>query len=164
MSTHTFLDTIPLMETITKNTLVSISLKTEDEAGNLLEENEEVIYLHGGYGQIFQTLEDTLEGKTLGDTFKLLLTPKDAFGEYNESLVVKEPLEELPDDLALGMEFEAEGENIIWVVEHIESGYAILNGNHELAGIPLRISGEILELEQLSNESAKEILNMQHTH
>ena len=43
---------------IKKNTLVSISLITEDEGGNLLDESEEVMYLHGDYGQIFRKLED----------------------------------------------------------------------------------------------------------
>lgn len=153
-----------IMEKIRKNTLVSISLTTEDKAGNLLAESEDVIYLHGGYGQMFQKLEDELEGKHAGDSFSLFLTPKEAFGEHDESLVVKEPLEDLPEDINLGMEFESENEEKIWVVESIEDGYAILNANHELAGIPVRISGEVLELQQLSDEGAQEILSMQHTH
>lgn len=152
------------MEKIRKNTLVSISLITKDEAGNLLEENEEIMYLHGAYGQMFQKLEDELEGKKLGESFKLFLTPKEAFGEYDDSLIVKVAREELPEDLILGMEMEAENEDKIWVVEHIEDDYAILNANHELAGIPIRVSGEVLELEQLSDEGVKEILNMEHTH
>jgi FKBP-type peptidyl-prolyl cis-trans isomerase SlyD len=152
------------MNKIRKNTLVSISLTTEDEEGNLLAESEEVIYLHGGYGQMFQKLEDVLEGKKIGDHFSLFLTPLEAFGEYDESLVSKEPLSELPEDIDLGMEFEVEEEETIWVVESIEDGYAILNANHELAGIPVRISGEVLELEQLSDEGAQEVLNMEHTH
>ena len=152
------------MEKITKNTLVSISIQTEDESGNLLAKSEEVMYLHGGYGQMFPKLEEELEGKKIGDSFDLFLAPQEAFGEYDESLVVKEPLEELPEDIALGMEFEAENEEKIWIVESIEDGYAILNANHELAGIPVRISGEVLELEKLSDEGAQEVLNMEHTH
>ncbi len=70
------------MNTITKNTLVSISLITKDQAGNILEENEEVMYLHREYGQIFPKLEKELEGKTLGDGFDLFLTPKEALSEF----------------------------------------------------------------------------------
>lgn len=152
------------MEAITKNTLVAISLITKDEAGNLLEENEEIMYLHGNYGQIFQKLEEELEGKKKGDSFNLFLTSEEAFGQYDESLVMKEPLSKLPEDIALGMEFETENEGTIWVAEHIEDGYAILNANHELAGMPLRISGKVLELEHLTYEGAQEILDMEHTH
>jgi len=77
---------------------------------------------------------------------------------------VKESLEDLPDDLALGMEFEDEKEKRVWVVENIEDDHATLNANHELAGVPLRVTGEVLELEQLTDEGAKEILNMEHSH
>ncbi|MBD3794156.1 MAG: peptidylprolyl isomerase [Campylobacterales bacterium] len=152
------------MKKITKNTLVSLSIQTEDQSGNLLAESEELIYLHGSYGQIFQKLEESLEGKMLGDRFNLFLTPAEAFGEYDESLVTKEPLDELPEDIALGMEIEAEDEETIWVVETIEDGYATLNANHEFAGIPVRVSGEVLELQQLSDKEVEDVLNMEHTH
>ncbi|MFT7861094.1 MAG: FKBP-type peptidyl-prolyl cis-trans isomerase [Sulfurimonas sp.] len=152
------------MEKITKNTLVSISLKLEDQKGNLLDESDEVMYLHGGYKQIFQKLEDDLEGKKVGESFDLLLTPQEGFGEYDESLVAKELLSDLPEDIAVGMELEGEDEAIVWVVESIEDGYAVLNANHELAGVPMRISGEVLEMEYLNDEGVEEILNMEHEH
>jgi FKBP-type peptidyl-prolyl cis-trans isomerase SlyD len=150
------------MQTIQKNTLVSISLITSDEMGNLLDETEEFIYLHGGYGQLFPKLEEELEGKKIGESFELSLSAKEAFGEYDESLVQKESIQDLPEDLSLGMEFETEGEEHVWIVESIEDGYALLNANHELAGIPIRVSGEILELEALSDEGVQEILDMEH--
>jgi len=152
------------METITKNSLVSISLKIADAKKKLLDESEELIYLHGGYGQIFKKLEEELEGKKTGDSFSLSLTPAQAFGEYDDSLVLKESLDALPEDLTLGMELESEGEEIVWVVESIEDGFAILNANHEFAGVALHVWGEVLELESLSDEGVEEVLNMEHTH
>lgn len=151
------------MTKINKNTLVSISLKLADENGNILDESDEVMYLHGGYKQIFQKLEDELEGKQVGDSFNLLLTPEEGFGKYKESLVAKESLSDLPEDIAVGMELEGDDESV-WVVESIEGNYATLNANHELAGVPLRVSGEILEMEHLSDEGVEEILNMEHEH
>lgn len=148
------------MENITKNTLVTISLRIESEQGTFLDESEELMYLHGAYGQIFQRLEEALEGKTVGDQFNVLLSPADAFGEYDPSLVVTESLEALPEETAVGMELEVDDEDNVWVVEKIEDGVATLNANHELAGIALRVSGEILELNQLSDEGAQEILEM----
>ncbi|QOP42154.1 FKBP-type peptidyl-prolyl cis-trans isomerase [Sulfurimonas marina] len=152
------------MEKITKNTLVSLSLKLEDEKGNLIDESDELMYLHGGYNQIFPKLEAELEGKKVGDTFELLLAPAEAFGEYDESLVAKESLQDLPEDVTVGMELEGENEAIAWVVESIEDEYAVLNANHELAGITLKASGEILEMEHLSDEGVDEILKMEHEH
>jgi len=152
------------MEKITKNTLVTINLKIESENGDFLDDSEKLMYLHGGYGQIFQKLEDLLEMKQVGDSFNILLSPADAFGEYNESLVAKEPLNELPQEIELGMELDGEDESIVWIVESIEDGFATLNANHELAGIALRVSGEILELQHLTEEGVQEILNMEHKH
>ena len=152
------------MEQIQKNTLVSISLKLEDERGNLVDESDEVMYLHGGYGQIFQKLEEALQGKQISDAFDLLLSPIDAFGEYKPELCVKESLSDLPEDIAVGSELDDEDETTIWVVEDINEGYATLNANHELAGITLRAIGEVLELEHFSEEGVEEILNMEEHH
>lgn len=152
------------MKKITKNILVSISLKMEGIDGTFLDESDELAYVHGSYGQIFQALEDELDGKSVGDNFNLLLSPDQAFGEFKESLVVREPLSELFEDIAVGMELDGEEEGIIWVVEDIKDGFATLNANHELAGVALRVSGKVLGLEQLSDEGVQEILNMDHVH
>lgn len=152
------------MDKIKKNTLVSMLIKLEDEEGNIIDESEELMYLHGNYNQIFKKLEDELEGKKAGDTFHVLLTPAEAFGEYDESLVLKELLKDLPEDIAVGAELDGEEEGIVYVVESIEKKHAILNANHELAGIPLVASGKILEIEQLSDEAAEELLEAEHQH
>jgi len=152
------------MDKIKKNTLVSMLIKLEDEEGNIIDESEELMYLHGGYGQIFQKLEDELDGKTAGYTFHVTLTSAEAFGEYDESLVLKELLEDLPEDIAIGTELDGEEEGIVYVVESIDEEYATLNANHELAGIALVASGRILEIEQLSDEAAEELLEGEHQH
>ncbi|MDT8338638.1 MAG: peptidylprolyl isomerase [Sulfurimonas sp.] len=152
------------MDKIKKNTLVSMLIKLEDEEGNIIDESEELMYLHGGYNQIFQKLEDELEGKKAGDTFHVALTPAEAFGEYDETLVLKELLKDLPDDIHVGAELDGEEEGIVYVVESIEKKHAILNANHELAGIPLVASGKILEIEQLLDKAAEELLKGEHRH
>jgi len=59
-----------------------------------------------------------------------------SIGGFKESLIVKEPLSELFEDLAVGMELDGE-----------EDGFAILSANHELAGVTLRVSGKVIGLE-----------------
>jgi len=152
------------VDKIKKNTIVSMLIKLEDEEGNIIDESEELMYLHGGYNQIFKKLEDELEGKKAGDTFHVALTPVEAFGEYDETLVVKELLEDLPEDIAVGTELDSEEEGIVYVIESIDKEHAILNANHELAGITLIASGKILEIEQLSDEAAQELLKEEHHH
>lgn len=152
------------MDKIKKNTIVSMLIKLEDEEGNIIDESEELMYLHGGYNQIFKKLEDELEGKKVGDTFHVTLTPAEAFGEYDESLVLKELLEDLPEDIYVGAELDGEEEGIVYVIESIDKEHAILNANHELAGISLVVSGKILEIEQLSDEAAEKLLKEEHHH
>lgn len=152
------------MKNIIKDTLVTISLKMESQNGDFLDDSEKLMYLHGGYGQIFKKLEESLELKKVGDTFNITLDPIDAFGVYDESLIVKESLQNLPQEIELGMDLEGENEELVWIVENIEDGYGTLNANHELAGITLVLSGEILELEHLSAEAVQEVLSMEDEH
>lgn len=146
------------MDTITKNTLVVLHILLKNEDGEIIADREELTYLHGGHNQIFPKLEKLLEGKTAGDVFELKLAPVEAFGEMDESLVVKELLEDLPEDVTIGLELDGE-DGVIYVVESIEEDYAVLNANHELAGISLIVSGEVLEIEQLTDKAIEEILN-----
>ncbi|MDD5372805.1 MAG: peptidylprolyl isomerase [Sulfurimonas sp.] len=152
------------MDKIKKNTLVSMLIKLEDEEGNIIDDSEELMYLHGGYGQIFQKLEDEFEGKKAGYSFHVTLTPAEAYGEYDEALHVKELLEDLPDGIFVGTELDGEEEGIVYVVESMDEKYAILNANHELAGVALVASGKILEIEHLSDEAAEELLEGEHRH
>lgn len=151
---------------ITKNILVNIDYRLSDEHGNHLNPGEEeLIYLHGGYGHVFSELEDALEGKNVDDSFKVTLTPAQAFGEYKEELVVREALSELPEDIYIGMELDTEdASHIVYVVTNIEDDFALLNANHPLAGLTLTFEGKITELQELSEEEAKELLEHEHHH
>jgi FKBP-type peptidyl-prolyl cis-trans isomerase SlyD len=149
---------------ITKNTLVHIDYRLSDSDNNHLNPNEtELIYLHGGYGHVFQALEDALNNKEAGDSFKVTLTPDEAFGEYDEDLIVQEPLSELPEDIYIGMELDTDDESqTLYVVTNIQDDFALLNANHPLAGCTLTFEGKITELQELSDEEIKELLEHDH--
>ena len=124
---------------ITKNTLVYIDYTLHDADGVHLNPNEaELIYLHGGYGHIFPKFESILDSKVVDDTFKITLAPQDCFGEYDEELLIKEKLANLPKDIYVGMELDGDSDDssdevVIFTVTYIKDGYASLNGNHPLA-------------------------------
>ncbi|DAB30521.1 MAG TPA: peptidylprolyl isomerase [Sulfurimonas sp. UBA12504] len=152
---------------ITKNILVHIHYRLSDEENNHLNpEEEELIYLHGSHGHIFDELEDALEGKKAGDTFKVTIPCEQAFGIYKEELIVNEPLSELPEDIFIGMELdsfdEETQETLIYVVTNIEDDFALLNANHPFAGRALTFEGTITELEELTPEGIQEILAHEH--
>jgi FKBP-type peptidyl-prolyl cis-trans isomerase SlyD len=70
---------------ISKSTAVEFHYTLSNE-GTQLESslNEKAMdYLHG-HGGIFPTLEQALQGKTVGDTLEVTLTPEQSYGERRE--------------------------------------------------------------------------------
>ena len=102
----------------------------------------ELSYVHGGYGQLFEKLEQALEGHQAGDRLQVQLEPEDAFGEYDAELMRVEKLERYGEGLTVGMEIEEEDR--IYRVTDIAGGSAVLDANHPLAGMALRFSVVIL--------------------
>ncbi len=151
---------------IKKDALVSIKMILSDEHGNVIEENEEeIIYLHGGYGHIFKKLEEELEGKEVGNEFDVKLSASEAFGEFREDLILREPLSEMPIDVAVGMELDGEEEEgVIYQVIEMDETHAILDGNHPYAGVAMIATGEVMEIEYLSTEAIAKILEDDHHH
>jgi FKBP-type peptidyl-prolyl cis-trans isomerase SlyD len=150
---------------VTKNSIVTVDYQIYDTEGNLLhEEDEPIVYLHGDYGQIFNAIEEALEGKEVDDTFTVNLSSDEAFGQYDPELVVTEALSELPAEVIIGMEVDGyldeDGEDVvIYTVTAIEGDRATLDGNHPLAGIDLVFKGKILDIEEATPEEIEEILN-----
>jgi FKBP-type peptidyl-prolyl cis-trans isomerase SlyD len=156
--------------TITKNCIVTLDYHINDTEGNLLHEEEEsLVYLHGDYGHIFPTVEKALEGKSIGEAFKIELSADKAFGIYDPSLVVTEVLSDLPVEVSVGMEldgyFEEDSDDvIIYTVTEIEGDHATLDGNHPLAGMDLIFEGTVLDIHEATPEEIKEVLEFHHHH
>jgi FKBP-type peptidyl-prolyl cis-trans isomerase SlyD len=110
----------------------------------------ELSYVHGGYGQLFDKLEEALEGHQAGERLQVQLEPEDAFGEYDAQLMRVEKLERYGQGLTVGMEIE-EDERIYRVTD-IAGGSAVLDANHPLAGMALRFSVVILAVRAATRE------------
>ncbi|WP_373002591.1 peptidylprolyl isomerase [Sulfurimonas sp.] len=149
---------------IAKNRLVYLQYTLHNADGEHLNPNEgELIYLHGGYGHIFPELENAVEGKVVDDTFKVTFSPEEAFGEYDEELIVKELLSDLPKDIYVGMELDgstdvAPDETVIFTVIDIQDDHATLNGNHPLAGKTLTFEGVVKKIQELEENAINKIL------
>lgn len=155
---------------IKKECIVTIDYHINDIEGNLLhEEAEPLVYLHGNFGHIFPSVEQALEGKTIGEAFSIILTADKAFGDYNPNLVITEALSELPLEVTVGMELdgylEEDAENvIIYTVTEIDGDHATLDGNHPLAGMDLVFKGTVLDIHEATPEEVKEVLAFHHDH
>ena len=130
---------------ISKNTVVSLDVVLADIWGNTIERSEEPIqYLHGGYGNIFPVAEAALEGKRIKDRVEVRLEPEEAFGDYDENLLRVEPRSRFPESLEVGMRFEGEAgsadEGLLFTVTDIAEDKVVLDANHPLAGMALKLS------------------------
>jgi FKBP-type peptidyl-prolyl cis-trans isomerase SlyD len=129
---------------VIKNTIVTLDYNVTDPEGGLVDAGTEpLVYLHGGYDDIFPMIEEALQGKKIGETVIVKMQPDDAFGEYDADLVEIEPRENFPQELQVGMQFEGlpededEEEALIYRVTEIADDQIVLDGNHPLAGMAL---------------------------
>lgn len=144
---------------IVKNSVVTASYTLSDTQGHVIEESQEpMVYLHGGYDNIFPKIEEALEGQQAGYTTTIQLEPEEAFGDYDAELVKVEPRERFPAPLEVGMQFEGspedeeEGEGHIFTVTDIAEDKVVLDGNHPLAGIALRFALKVEAVRAASDE------------
>jgi len=134
---------------IAKDTIVSLDVELSDIWGELIQRSEEPLqYLHGGYGNIFPAAEAALEGKRVKDRIEARLEPEDAFGDYDENLLRVEPRSRFPEVLEVGMRFEGatggDDANLIFTVTDIAEDKVVLDANHPLAGMALKLSCTIV--------------------
>lgn len=148
---------------VTKNCIVTVDYHINDTEGNLLhEETEPLAYLHGDYGQLFNRVEEALEGKKIGDTFQVALCAAEAFGDYDPELLVTENISELPSDLTIGMEIDGYMEDdsedvIIYTVKEIKGKKVTLDGNHPLAGMDLVFEGTVLDIHEADDKTIQAV-------
>jgi FKBP-type peptidyl-prolyl cis-trans isomerase SlyD len=129
---------------VAKNTVVTLDYSVTDPDGELVDAGQEpLVYLHGGYDDIFPMIEEAVQGKKIGESVVVKMQPDDAFGEYDAELVQMEPRSAFPKELEVGMQFEGvpEGSDdddiLIYRVTEIADDKVMLDGNHPLAGMAL---------------------------
>ena len=84
------------------------------------------------------------------------MSPDEAFGEIEDSLVREEDVGLFPQDIEVGMMFETRdpdtGEAHQFRVTNIDAGKVTVDGNHPLAGMSLKFEATVLEVRAASDE------------
>ena len=129
---------------VARNSVITLDYHVTDPDGEVVDEGREpLIYLHGGYEDIFPKIEEALQGKKVGESVKVKLQPDEAFGDYDAEMVQVEPRQDFPRELEVGMQFEGgpedgeEDDFVIYRVTEIADDKVVLDGNHPLAGMAL---------------------------
>jgi FKBP-type peptidyl-prolyl cis-trans isomerase SlyD len=141
---------------IQKDTAVTLQFKVADATGKLIEESKTPsVYLHGGYDNTLPKIEAALEGQEPGYQVTLTLSPEDAFGVRDESLVRTIPKSEFPPGVKVGGQLQGRGDDgneRIFHVMKIKGPTVHLDGNHPLAGQTLRFTVKVIDVRAASAE------------
>jgi FKBP-type peptidyl-prolyl cis-trans isomerase SlyD len=129
--------------------VVSLTWRLADAQGVEIDElNEPVEFFFGG-DDLLAKVEEALDGQEAGYETTLHLEPEHAFGEYDSDLVFFEARDIFPETLEPGMQFDGPPpgaktgglrEDAIYTVTEVYPDHVVLDGNHPLAGIALRLS------------------------
>ena len=147
---------------ISPQCVVALRWTLKDTLGEVLDElDEPVDFLLGGQ-DLLAKIEEALQGHQAGDKVDLHLEPEQAFGDYDENLVFLEPRDRFPADLEEGMTIDGHAlppgshadapRNVIYTVTDLYPEHVVLDGNHPLAGIAIRLSLVIESVREASEE------------
>lgn len=147
---------------------VEFSYVIEDMDGTVLETSDESSPMDYTHGQedLPPKLEEALTGQGQGDVIEVEFEPGECYGDKDPEMIFTVPRSEFPEDLdievgeflsiALAAEEEEEEDaqieelteesNLEARVVEVNSEAVILDGNHPLAGIPIRFRVKILTI------------------
>jgi FKBP-type peptidyl-prolyl cis-trans isomerase SlyD len=136
---------------ITEQCVVALTWTLKDTLGEELDTLDEPVEFLVGGTDLLDKIEDALRGHVAGETIELHLEPQNAFGDYDDRLLFLEPRHLFPEQIEEGMGFEGlpEGGNPtapkdrLYFVSDIYPDHVVLDGNHPLAGIALRIKMKV---------------------
>lgn len=147
---------------VVKNSVVTLDYSVTDPDGTLVDAGHEpLVYLHGGYDDIFPMIEEAVQEKKVGESVIVKMQPDDAFGEYDAELIQVEPRKDFPKELQVGMQFEGvpngddEDDILIYRVTEIADDKVVLDGNHPLAGMALVFTCTVTAVRPASADEIK---------
>ncbi len=128
--------------------VVSLSWALNDGQNRPIDELKEPVEFFYGGDDLLPKVEEALAGYEAPAEVAVHLEPEHAFGDYKPELVCFENRSLFPQELDVGMAFEGlpEGSttpdmpaDAIYLVTEIYPSHVVLDGNHPLAGMALRI-------------------------
>jgi len=139
------------------NKVVTFTYTIMEEGGEILEQSDlPISYVHGGKHDLFEKLEQELEGCVENDVAQVTLTPEEGFGLYDASLTYVDDLDNVPEEFRrIGAEVEMmndKGESRKFKVTRIEDGKLTVDGNHPMAGKHIIFNIKVVGIRDASPE------------
>jgi len=143
--------------------VVSLTWLLTDAQNHPIDELKDPVEFFFGGDDLLVQVEEALAGHATGDEVKLQLEPEQAFGDYRPELVCFEDRKLFPEQLETGMAFEGlpaghatpdMPADAIYVVTEIYPTHVVLDGNHPLAGLALRLTIQVRAVRAASDAEA----------
>ncbi|ABM58400.1 FKBP-type peptidyl-prolyl cis-trans isomerase [Verminephrobacter eiseniae] len=134
---------------ITRRCVVALTWTLKDSLGEELDVLDEPVEFLVGGDDLLPRIEEALQAHGAGATLALHLEPEEAFGDFDEQLLWLEPRSLFPADIEEGMRIDGLAlpaacspdvpRSACYTVAGIYPEHVVLDGNHPLAGIALRL-------------------------
>ena len=141
--------------------VVSLTWKLTDAQNQPIDELPTPVEFMVGGDDLLTKVEEALSGHETGDELNIQLEPEHAFGDYKPELVCFENRSLFPQQLEAGMTFEGlpDGavtpdmpQGTIYVVTEVYPSHVVLDGNHPLAGMALRLRMKVEDVRVATDE------------
>lgn len=141
--------------------VVSLTWTLSDAQNQPIDALDSPVEFFVGGHDLLAKVEEALAEHTTGDELALQLEPEHAFGDYKPELVCFEARSLFPEALEAGMAFEglpagAVTQNMpadaVYVVTEVYPQHVVLDGNHPLAGMALRLRLKVVDVRAASAE------------
>ena len=135
---------------ISQNCVVALTWVLKDTLGEELDVLDEPVEFLMGGKDLLPAIEEALQGHGVGASLHLQIEPEQAFGDFNDQLLFLEPRALFPAELEVGLTLEGSAlpagcnpdapKDALFTVTDIYPEHVVLDANHPLAGIAIRIS------------------------
>jgi FKBP-type peptidyl-prolyl cis-trans isomerase SlyD len=141
--------------------VVTLTWKLDDAQNRPIDELAQPIEFFVGGNDLLARVEEALAGHMAGDEVRVQLEPEHAFGDYRPELVCFEDRKLFPEALETGMTFEGlpagsatpdMPADVIYIVTDVFPSHVVLDGNHPLAGMALRLTLKVQAVREASSE------------
>lgn len=141
---------------ISKDKVVELeyTLTVQGEIIDQSEAGDPLVYLQGHHN-IIPGLEKALEGKTVGDSLQVTVTPEEGYGERDEDAVEDLSRADFDDDIEVGATYYGQtedGDMVPFTVLSMEGDTVQVDFNPPLAGQTLHFDVKVLAVRDATPE------------
>jgi FKBP-type peptidyl-prolyl cis-trans isomerase SlyD len=147
---------------ITPQCVVALTWTLKDTLGETLDVLDDPVEFVVGGHDLLPAIEAALQGYRTGASVQLQIEPEQAFGDFNDQLIFLEPRALFPKELEEGLTMEGSAlpsdcnpdapRDALYTVTDIYPEHVVLDGNHPLAGIAIRITMKVESVREATED------------